>query len=133
NREINRQTVESFMLELTATVLQSQDYINRVYTDMEKYILGYTETHEDSNQDGNDLKTSTSKSNSSSNSESTSTGNTTTDNRQARSDLPQNSVNLDVNNSVMTCANENDISRTKQNNNQTNKNEHTSINETENK
>src|SRR5699024_11384028 len=34
NREINRQTVESFMLELTATFLQSQDYINRVYIDM---------------------------------------------------------------------------------------------------
>ena len=27
NREINRQTVESFMLELTATFLQNQDYI----------------------------------------------------------------------------------------------------------
>src|SRR5699024_3768649 len=79
NREINRQTIESFMLELTATFLQSQDYINRVYTDMEKYILGYSETNGNSNQDSNDLKTSTSKSNSSNNSQSTSTGNTTTE------------------------------------------------------
>src|SRR5699024_1880195 len=98
NREINRQTVESFMLELTATFLQNQDYINRIYTDMEKYILGYSETNDDSNQDSNDLKTSTSKSNSSNNSQTTSTGNTTTDNRQARSDLPQSNINLDVNN-----------------------------------
>ena len=132
NREINRQTVESFMLELTATFLQNQDYINRVYTDMEKYILGYSETNDKNNQDSNDLKTSNSKSNSSNNSETTSTGNTTTDNRQARSDLPQNSVNLDVNNTVMRSANENDISRNKQNNNQTNTDEQTSVNETEN-
>ena len=133
NREINRQTVESFMLELTATFLQNQDYINRIYTDMEKYILGYSETNDKNKQDSNDLKTSTSKSNSSNNSESTSTGNTTTDNRQARSDLPQSNVNLDVNNTVMSSANENDISRNKQNNSQTNTDEQTSSNETENK
>src|SRR5699024_6908441 len=46
------------------------------------------------------------------------TGNTTTDNRQARSDLPQNRVNLDVNNTIMATANENDISRNKQTNSQ---------------
>src|SRR5699024_4214217 len=45
-------------------------------------------------------------------------GNTTTDNRQARSDLPQNRVNLDVNNTLMATANENDISRNKQTNSQ---------------
>ena len=133
NREINRQTVESFMLELTATFLQNQDYINRIYTDMEKYILGYSETNDDNKQDSNDLKTSTSNSNSSNTSESTSTGNTTTDNRQARSDLPQSNINLDVNNTVMRSANENDISRNKQNNTQSNSDEQTSINETENK
>ena len=133
NREINRQTIESFMLELTATFLQSQDYINRVYTDMEKYILGYSETNEENTQDSNDLKTSTSKNNSSNNSESTSTGNTTTDNRQARSDLPQSNINLDVNSTIMSTANENDISRNKQNNSQTNTDEQISRNETENK
>ena len=133
NREINRQTVESFMFELISTFLQNQDYINRVYSDMEKYILGYSETNQDSNQDSNDLKTSNSKNNYSNINESTSTGNTTTDNRQARSDLPQNSVNLDVNNTVMRSANENDISRNKQNNTQTNTDEQTSVNETENK
>ena len=133
NREINRQTVESFMFELTATFLTIQDYISRIYTDMEKYILGYSETNDKNNQDSNDLKTSNSKNNYSNISESTSTGNTTTDNRQARSDLPQNSVNLDVNNTVMRSANENDISRNKQNNAQNNKDEQTSVNETENK
>lgn len=133
NREINRQTIESFMLELTATFLQSQDYINRVYTDMEKYILGYSENNNDNKEDSKDLKNSTSKSDSSNNSESTSTGNTTTDNRQARSDLPQSNINLDVNNTIMSTANENDISRNKQNNSQTNTDEQTSSNETENK
>src|SRR5699024_10233718 len=78
NRKINKQTVESFMLELTETFLKSQKYINRIYTDMEKYILGYSETNDNSNQDSKDLKTSTSKNNYSNTSESTSTGNTTT-------------------------------------------------------
>ena len=132
NREINRQTVESFKLSLMSTFLQQQEYINRVYTDMEKYILGYSETNDDNKQDSNDLKTSTSQSNSSNNSESTSTGNTTTGNRQARSDLPQSNINLDVNNTVMSSANENDISRNKQKNSQTNTDEQTSSNETEN-
>ena len=132
NREINRQTVESFMFELMSTFLTNQDYINRIYTDMDKYILGYSETNQDSNQDSNDLKTSNSKNNYSNTSESTSTGNTTTDNRQARSDLPQSNVNLDVNNTVMRSANENDISRNKQNNTQKNTDEQTSSNETEN-
>ena len=132
NREINRQTIESFMLELTATFLQQQEYINRVYTDMEKYILGYSETNNDNKEDSNDLKTSTSKSDSSNNSESTSTGNTTTDNRQARSDLPQSNINLDVNNTIMSTANENDISRNKQNNSQKNTDEQSSTNKTEN-
>ena len=111
NREINRQTIESFMLELTATFLTNQEYINRIYTDIEKYILGYSETNQDNSQDSNDLKTSNS------------TGNTTTDNRQARSDLPQSNINLDVNNTIMNSANENDISRNKQNNTQNNKDE----------
>ena len=133
NREINRQTVESFKMALMSTFLQQQDYINRVYTDMEKYILGYSETNQDNNEDSNDLKTSTSKSNSSNISESASTGNTTTDNRQARSDLPQSNINLDVNNTIMRSANENDISRNKQNNTQNDKDEQTSINENENK
>ena len=132
NREINRQTVESFMFELISTFLTNQDYINRIYNDMEKYILGYSETNQDNNQDSNDLKTSNSKNNSSNISESTSTGKTTTDNRQARSELPQSNINLDVNNTIMQSANENDISRNKQNNDQTNTDEQTSINETEN-
>ena len=40
NREINRQTIESFMLELTSTFLQNQDYINRVYTRSEERRVG---------------------------------------------------------------------------------------------
>ena len=33
NREINRQTVESFMFELMATFMINQGHINRVYND----------------------------------------------------------------------------------------------------
>lgn len=133
NRQINRQTIETFKFELMATFLTNQDYINRIYTDMDKYIVGHNESKQDNTQDSNDLTTSNSKNNTNNISESTSTGNTTSDNRQARSDLPQSNINLDVNNTVMRSANENDISRNKQNNAQNNKDEQTSINETENK
>lgn len=133
NRQINRQTIETFKFELMSTFLINQDYINRIYTDMEKYIVGHSETNQENTQDSNDLKTSNSKNNTNNITESTSIGNTTSDNRQARTDLPQSNINLDVNNTVMRSANENDISRNKQDNTQNNKDEQTSINETENK
>ena len=170
NREINRQTVESFMFELMSTFMMNQDHINRVYNDLEKYILQYA-TSETSNKQlskeisqqinqqvasqiderlnsenstsGNTQNTdntskdnsiqnttnnttdaSTGKTSSTSNQDTTQDTNqtvngvTTSDNRQARSDLPQNRVNLDVNNTLMATANENEISRNKQTNNQ---------------
>ena len=49
NREINRQTVESFMFELMSTFMINQGHINRVYNDLEKYILQHS-TSETSNK-----------------------------------------------------------------------------------
>ena len=170
NREINRQTVESFMFELMSTFMINQGHINRVYNDLEKYILqhstsentnkqlskeisqqinqqvasqiderlnsensksGNTQNTDNTSKDNsiqnttnNTTDASTGKTSSTSNQDTTQdttqtvTGNTTSDNRQARSDLPQNRVNLDVNNTLMATANENEISRNKQTNNQ---------------
>ena len=170
NREINRQTVESFMFELMSTFMMNQDHINRVYNDLEKYILqhatsetsnkqlskeisqqinqqvasqiderlnsenstsGNTQNTDNTSKDNsiqnttnNTTDASTGKTSSTSNQDTTQdttqtvTGNTTSDNRQARSDLPQNRVNLDVNNTLMATANENEISRNKQTNTQ---------------
>src|SRR5699024_8795534 len=38
NRKINKQTIESFKFELLSTFLMNQDYINRVYTDLDMYL-----------------------------------------------------------------------------------------------
>src|SRR5699024_4319226 len=154
NREINRQTVESFMFELMSTFMMNQDHINRVYNDLEKYILQHstsdtsnkqlskeisqqinqqvaTQINEHLNSEtsttGNTQNTtdeSTGQTSSTSNQDTKQdttqsvNGNTTSDNRQARCDLPQNRVNLDVNNTLMATANENEISRNKQTNDQ---------------
>ena len=170
NREINRQTVESFMFELMSTFMINQGHINRVYNDLEKYILqhstsentnkqlskeisqqinqqvatqiderlnsensksGNTQNTDNTSKDNsiqnttnNTTDVSTGQTSSTSNQDTTQdttqtvTGNTTSDNRQARSDLPQNRVNLDVNNTLMASANENEISRNKQTNTQ---------------
>lgn len=134
NRQINRQTIESFRFELISTFLTYQNHINRVYDDLEKYIQGVsesktmTDTHSDdsseqnskSNTTQNDTQENENKTNDTSeqkNNQNT-TGNTTTDNRNAQSSLPQSNVQLDVNNTIMKTADSNDISRNKQSNTQ---------------
>jgi len=98
NRQINRQTIESFKLELMSTFISNIKFINRLYTDVEKYISQTNETNQENNQT-NDTEN-------------------ITDNRQAFAELPQNNVNIDVDNTEMTSANDNTISRNKQTNTQ---------------
>ena len=116
NRQINRQTIESFRFELISTFLTYQDHINRVYDDLDKYVQGVSE----SNTTQKDTQENESESNDTSEQENNqnTTGNTTTDNRNAQSSLPQSNVQLDVNNTIMKTADSNDISRNKQTNNQ---------------
>lgn len=102
NRGINRQTVESFKLQLSSTFLASESYINRLYRDLDKYIENVQTSKSDNKQ--------TNRQNSD--------GTTTSDNRSAFADLPQNQVNIDVNSTVMTSASDNTISRNKQTNTQ---------------
>lgn len=102
NRRINRQTIESFQLELMSTFMQNQDYMNRIYQDMDKYIT--------QNQIG--------KSNTNQTNEQHTDGTTISDNRNAFSNLPQNNVQLDVDSTVMNTATDNTVSRNKQSNNQ---------------
>lgn len=122
DRRINRQTIEAFKLLLYTTFLSNQDYMNRVYKDLELYLL-QTKTSEQKNNQSNidtshqtnvqntrQLNTQTNKQDSD--------GTSTTDNRDAESTLPQDNVQLDVNSTVMDSANTNRISRNKQLNNQ---------------
>lgn len=98
NRQINRQTIEAFQMELMNTFLTNEAFINRVYQDLEKYVTNQSIADQRNNQ-VND-------------------GTTTTDNRQAFADLPQNTVNINVDDTVMTSASDNTISRNKQTNQQ---------------
>lgn len=100
NRQINRQTIESFKLEILSTFLSNQDYINRVYSDLDQYL-----TQKQINESENKQKNNQSND-----------GSTTTDNRSAFADLPQSTVNLDVNNTNMQYPSDNTISRNKQTN-----------------
>lgn len=99
NRQINRQTVEAFQLELMGTFLTHQPLINELYSNINLYITGASEA-EQQNTQKND-------------------GKTVNDHRQAFTELPQSTVNLDVDNTVLNTANENTISRNKQANQQT--------------
>lgn len=117
NRQINRQTIEAFKVELSLTFMMHQSFITSVYTDLDKYI------HQSS------INQSSSKQMNKQDNE----GTTTTDNRQAFANLPQNNVQLDVDNTVMDSASDNTISRNKQTNKQTNDGETTNESKTENK
>lgn len=90
HREINRQTIDAFISQLTYTFLAHQDFLNRIYNDMDQYLLGKNTSSQQ--QDNH----------------------THTDNRSAYSELPQDNVQLDVNSSIMLSAKDNTISRNKQ-------------------
>lgn len=98
NRKINRQTIEAFQLELMNVFLTNEFYINQVYQDLDKYMTGTTDSDQ-INKQIND-------------------GTTISDHRQAYAELPQNSVNINVDDTVMTSASDNTISRNKQSNQQ---------------
>ena len=99
HREINRQTIEAFATQVVYTFMANEDFINRIYSDLDQYLLGKTTSNQDS------------------------TNTSTTDNRSAFSQLPQNNVHLDVDSTVMTTANDNTISRNKQATTQNQQNE----------
>src|SRR5699024_12102358 len=118
--------IEAFKFELMNTFLTSKNYIKRVYQDSEKYILQYSETEGTSKELSNEISkmvneqiteqldrreqeernsnqstqntTGDSAENSKQTSKQTADGRTDTDNRTARSDLPQNTVNLNLDN-----------------------------------
>jgi len=126
NRKINRQTIESFKFELMSTFLSNQDFINRIYTDVELYLTqtqlneqtNEQNNQEDSEQNNEETDESRNKENTQQSNKQNTEGNTTSDNRQAYADLPQNNVQIDVNDTVMDSATNNEISRNKQSNQQ---------------
>ena len=117
NRQINRQTIEAFQLELLSVFMSNKTYINMVYEDLENYILQKNISHSDNEQNNNQVNT----------------GSSTTDNRSAFADLPQSQANLDLNNTSMSYATDNTISRNKQTNQQETDGSTTNVSNSENK
>src|SRR5699024_10568779 len=117
NRQINRQTVEAFKMELLSTFISNETFINTLYEDLDKYIEQTNTTKRETNQINKQLND----------------GSTKTDNRQAFADLPQSNTNLDVDNTSMDHATDNTISRNNQTDKQETEAETSGKNESENK
>jgi len=89
NREIGFQTVEAFSSQVVFNLLAKYDYINSLYDELEDYIQGkYISEDNETNKE-------------------------LSDNRYLSSDLPQNEINLNVDDTVLNYGNQNSISRTK--------------------
>ena len=97
NRQIAFQTVEVFAGRLMSYCFNQQVYMNEIYAKLADFI--------------NDKAESTTKS--------VNDDTRTTDNRALYSDLPQDQINLNVDDTVLNYGNENDISRQKQEGNAT--------------
>lgn len=133
DREIGRQTIESFASQVLYVTLTHQEYIQTVFgSEYQKYF----EQHVDYNTDtvGNTIEQSTehgetkqtqdsnTKDNYSDTSNTTHSdttkgkGGSTDDNRSANATLPQSEVNINVDNTNLNYADENNISRNKNTN-----------------
>lgn len=130
DREIGRQTIEAFSSQLLYVTLTHQEYIETVFgSEYHKYF----EQHVDYNTDtvGNTIEQSTEhgetkqtqntntkdthsdQSNTTHSDTSSTKGQTTSDDRSAVATLPQSEVNINVNNTELSYADTNNISKNK--------------------
>ena len=108
NREINRQMVEAFTGKLLYTTYAYQSYIETIFTDLIAYANNETTTTQNNLNHNVAVNVAD--------------GTTISDARQLESELPQDNINLDVDNTVLDYGNRNSISRNKNKNDQTNTN-----------
>ena len=130
NREIARQTVEAFAgLVLYETIIR-EEYIHRVFGDeLYKYlenhvdykgeVIGNTIEDETQNQINEELQKQTSEENTDTTTnetyseDTTSNGTNVADSREATARLPQSEINMNVDNDVLTFADDNTITKNK--------------------
>lgn len=130
DREIGRQTVEAFAgLVLYETIIR-EEYIFRVFGDeLYKYlenhvdykgeVIGNTIEDETQNQINEELQNQTSEENTDTTTnetyseDTTSKGTNVADSREATSTLPQSEMNMNVDNDVLTFADDNTITKNK--------------------
>lgn len=104
-REIQTQTIDMFRHRMMSMMYQNADFLNRYYSELDKYIHGYQES--ESKTVGVDTGESTSKTETSSQTDEESES----DERQLTSTLPQNDVNIDLNRDDLTYADSNTITK----------------------
>lgn len=88
--EIGFQTIEAFSMKVLKVTLSYQKYLETIYLDFDKFMNGLSETN------------------------STGENENTDDNRRLNSDLPQDNINLNVDNTILNYGNENEINRNRQ-------------------
>lgn len=90
NRQIGQQTMEAFSSQLIYVILVNSEYINMIYNKLEDFVISSSSTTSGNKSSG------------------------TSDNRQLSTSLPQNQVNLNVENTQLEYGDNNNISRTKE-------------------
>lgn len=129
-REIGRQTVEAFASQVLYVTLTREDYIYTTFSsEMYKFLEQHSETvsedrgkgHENTMEQGQTKQRQRNTShddykdnvNNTHSDETNNSGNSTDDNRSANATLPQSEVNINVDNTNLNYADENNISRNK--------------------
>lgn len=102
DREIGRQTVEAFAGLVLYECLIREDYIHTVFgSDLYKYLENHVDFTSDESQ------------NQTYNNTSTSNGSNVSEDREATSSLPQSEMNINVDNDVLSFADDNTITKNK--------------------
>lgn len=130
DREIGRQTIESFASQVLYVTLTHQEYIQTVFgSEYQKYFEQHVDYNTDTvgntieqstehgetkqTQESNTKDTHTDTTNETHSDESTTKGQSTTSDRSAESTLPQSEVNINVDNDELSYADTNNISKNK--------------------
>ncbi|MDN6835685.1 MAG: hypothetical protein L0L86_06035 [Lactococcus lactis] len=106
DREIMFQTVEKFASQVIRLTLQHEKYIVTAYEKFDEMLVEQNSTDTNTDRTTDTTKDTTNESNR--NDESTN------DNRELRATLPQDDINMNVDNTEMSYADENTIGKTKQ-------------------
>lgn len=118
DREIGRQTVEAFASLVLYETLIREEYIFTVFGDeLYKYLENHVDFNSDEIQNQINEETKDDTQNETYKDDTTSNGTNVSDDREATSTLPQSEMNMNVDNDVLTFADNNTISKNKTNSN----------------
>lgn len=135
NRQIQKQTIESFKYDLSYVFLSKQDYINRIYKDADKYIhrLNLSEGNSNSNAESNtdDTNSSLSRANTVNKDNSTSKTDSNSVDRKASSNLPNSTLSFNLDSDTFNNPSSADAGKNKSLSNTVNSGQNTTENTNE--